>query len=122
MIPKNIKAFLLTAFLFSAVTISGCESAENESQPKDSITYSYEDADATITDIDVRHWFATCPRWQWDITVSYDGLTYTDTGWANGLMNCPSFADAAQGDIVSVEVTTEYINGVPTDRYISKIH
>lgn len=113
---KNVKAFLLTTSLITAMIFSGCEATD------DTVTYSYQDADAVIEDIDMRYWFATCPRWQWDITVSYDGLTYTDTGWANGLMNCPPFADAAQGDIVCVEITTKYENGVQADRYISKIY
>ncbi len=113
---KNVKAFLLTTSLTIAMIFSGCEATD------DSVTYSYQDADAVIEDIDMRYWFATCPRWQWDITVSYDGLTYTDTGWANGVMSRPSFSDSKQGDTVSVEITTKYENGVQADRYISKIY
>lgn len=113
---KNVKAFLLAASLITVMIFSGCEATD------DSVTYSYQDADAVIEDIDMRYWFATCPRWQWDITVSYDGLTYTDTGWANGIMNCPSFFNSKQGDTVRVEITTKYENGVQADRYISKIY
>lgn len=113
---KNVKAFLLAASLITVMIFSGCEATD------DSVTYSYQDADAVIEDIDMRYWFAACPRWQWDITVSYDGLTYTDTGWANGVMSRPSFSDSKQGDTVSVEITTKYENGVQTDRYISKIY
>ncbi len=113
---KNVKAFLLATSLIAVMIFSGCEATD------DTVTYSYQDADAVIEDIDMRYWFATCPRWQWDITVSYDGLTYTDTGWANGIMNRPSFSDSKQGDTVSVEITTKYENGVQSDRYISRIY
>lgn len=113
---KNVKAFLLAASLITVMIFSGCEATD------DSVTYSYQDADAVIEDIDMRYWFATCPRWQWDITVSYDGLTYTDTGWANGIMSRPSFFNSKQGDTVRVEITTKYENGAQADRYISKIY
>lgn len=79
---KNVKAFLLAASLITVMTFSGCETTNDSVHTHDTVTYSYQDADAVIEDIDMRYWFATCPRWQWDITVSYDGLTYTDTGWA----------------------------------------
>lgn len=113
---KNVKAFLLATSLIAVMIFSGCEATD------DSVTYSYQDADAVIEDIDMRYWFATCPRWQWEITVSCDGLTYTDTGWANGIMSRPSFFNSKQGDTVSVEITPKYENGVQADRYISKIY
>lgn len=119
---KNVKAFLLATSLIAVMIFSGCEATGDSVHPHDTVTYSYQDADAVIEDIDMRYWFATCPRWQWEITVSCDGLTYTDTGWANGIMSRPSFFNSKQGDTVRVEITTKYENGVQADRYISKIY
>ena len=77
--------------------------------------------DATITYIDMRKWFAYVPRWQWEIKVEYDGLTYEEDDYASGMMNGPSFADSQKGDSVTVEVTEKYVNGKLVDRYISGI-
>lgn len=71
--------------------------------------------------IDMRKWFATCPRWQWEISVEYDGLTYEDDGFASGAMNRPSFADSQEGDSVRVQLTNKYVNGELADRFISEI-
>lgn len=77
--------------------------------------------DATITYIDMRKWFATCPRWQWGILVEYDGLTYEEDSFASGAMNRPSFSDSREGDSVRVRLTNKYVNGELADRYISEI-
>lgn len=80
----------------------------------------YERVDAVITDID-RHRFATCPRWQWNITVSYEDLTYTDSGWTNDAFYKLPFADANKGDKVRVEIKTTYIDGKETEKCINRI-
>ena len=69
----------------------------------------------------MRKWFAYVPRWQWEISVEYDGLTYEEDDYASGMMNEPSFADSQKGDFVTVEVTEKYVNGKLVDRYISGI-
>lgn len=95
--------------------------SDKNREPQEEITYTYEDVDATITYIDMRKWFAICPRWQWEISVEYDGLTYEDDSFASGAMNRPSFADSQEGDSVRVRLTNKYVNGELTDRYISEI-
>ena len=106
--------------MLMCICLAGCADS-NSTEPKDEVTYSYENADGVITYIDVRHWFAYVPRWQWEIKVEYNGLTYEEDDYASGMMNGPSFADSQKGDSVTVEVTEKYVNGKLVDRYISGI-
>ena len=94
--------------------------AENKERDKERAK-KWNHVDATITYIDMRKWFATCPRWQWEISIEYDGLTYEDDSFASGAMNRPSFADSQEGDSVRVRLTNKYVNGELTDRFISEI-
>lgn len=110
----------------SITLFSGCSNNENDTPTQllqsNKITYSYKDVDATITSIDMRYWYATCPRWQWDISVEYNGIIFSDSGWANGVFNKPSFADCKVGDRVNVEIVTECINEKVSKSYIDKIN
>ena len=101
----------------------GCSKdvSDKNRDPQEEITYTHEDVDATITYIDMQKWFAICPRWQWEISVEYDGLTYEEDDSTSGAMNRPSFADSQDGDSVRVRLTNKYVNGELTDRYISEI-
>lgn len=113
----------ILCLILICIFLVGCSNdiSDKSSEPQEEITYTYEDVDATITYIDMRKWFATCPRWQWEISVEYDGLTYEEGDYASGMMNGPSFADSQKGDYVTVEVTEKYVNGKLVDRYISEI-
>lgn len=113
----------ILCLILICIFLVGCsnDGSDKSSEPQEEITYTHEDVDATITYIDMRKWFATCHRWQWEISVEYDGLTYENDGYASGMMNEPSFADSQKGDSVTVEVTEKYVNGKLVDRYISGI-
>lgn len=102
------------------ICLTGCADS-NSAETRDEIRYSYENADAVITYIDMRKWFAYVPRWQWEISVEYDGLTYEEDNFASGAMNRPSFADSQEGDSLRVRLTNKYVNGELADRYISEI-
>lgn len=113
----------ILCLILICVFLSGCSDdvSDKSSEPQEEITYTCEDVDATITYIDMRKWFAICPRWQWEISVEYDGLTYEEDGSASGAMNGPSFADSQEGDSVRVRLTNKYVNGELADRFISEI-
>ena len=113
----------ILCLILICIFLVGCsdEVSYANRDPQEEITYTYEDVDATITYIDMRKWFATCPRWQWEISVEYDGLTYEEDNFASGAMNRPSFADSQEGDLVRVRLTNKYVNGELADRFISEI-
>lgn len=113
----------ILCLILICIFLGGCSNdvSDKSSEPQEEITYTYEDVDATITYIDMRKWFATCPRWQWEISIEYDGLTYEDDGFASEAMNRPSFADSQEGDSVRVQLTNKYVNGELADRFISEI-
>lgn len=87
-------------------------------------TYEYENVEAAITDIDMRHWFAGTHRYEWHIEVYYEpyDLRYTEDSWSTGAFNAPSFLYKRKGDEISVEVCNKYIRKELTDRYISEIN
>lgn len=113
----------ILCLILICIFLVGCSNdiSDKSSEPQEEITYTYEDVDATITYIDMRKWFAICPRWQWGISVEYDGLTYEEDSFASGAMNEPSFADSQVGDSVRVRLTNKYVNGELADRFISEI-
>lgn len=113
----------ILCLILICIFLVGCSKdvSDKNREPQDEITYTYEDVDATITYIDMRKWFATCHRWQWEISVEYDGLTYEEDNFASGAMNRPSFADSQEGDSLRVRLTNKYVNGELADRYISEI-
>lgn len=113
----------ILCLILICIFLVGCfrDISDNNREPQEEITYTYEDVDATITCIDMRKWFAICPRWQWEISVEYDGLTYEEDGYASGAMNRPSFSDSQEGDPVRVEIENKYTNGKLVDRCIRRI-
>lgn len=113
----------ILCLILICISLVGCSKdvSDKNCGPQEEITYTHEDVDATITYIDMRKWFATCPRWQWEISVEYDGLTYEEDSFASGAMNVPSFADSQEGDSVRVRLTNKYVNGEFADRFISEI-
>lgn len=113
----------IICLILICIFLSGCsnEVSDDNREPQEEITYTYEDVDATITYIDMQKWFAICPRWEWEIEVEYDGMTYEEDDYASGGMNGPSFADSREGDSIRVEITNKYVNGELVDRYISEI-
>ena len=104
---KKISIVLICIFF-----LIGCKQYDSNKQVPD-VQYIHENVDATITKLDVRHWFATCHRWHWVISVKYDDMTYTDEQKANGVFNRPSFIDYGleEGDKISVEIKSKYVNG-----------
>lgn len=119
----EVKVKKILCLILVCIFLVGCSNdiSDKSSEPQEEIAYTYEDVDATITYIDMRKWFAICPRWQWEISIEYDGLTYEEDSFASGAMNRPSFADSQEGDPVRVEITNKYVNGELADRYISGI-
>ncbi len=116
---KKVKYYCAILMVFAVLV--GCESNSESTKNKDTISYSYEEVDGVITDIDIKHWFATCPRWQWEISVEYEGMMFDDCGYSNGMLNEPSFSNSKPGDSIKLEICTKYINGNISDRYISEI-
>lgn len=113
----------ILCLILICIFLVGCSNdiSDKSSEPQEEITYTYEDVDATITYIDMQKWFVICPRWQWEISVEYDGLTYEEDSFANGAMNRPSFADNREGDSIRVEIENKYTNGKLVDRRIRRI-
>lgn len=113
----------VVCLILFCIFLVGCSKdiSDNNREPREEITYTYEDVDATITYIDMRKWFVICPRWQWEISVEYDGLTYDEDSFASGAMNRPSFSDSREGDSVRVEVENKYANGKLVSRRIRRI-
>lgn len=116
---------LLLIFLTISL-LSGCTNADAQyktsSEPRPVYSYQYEDVEATITKIDVRSWFAQCPRWSWSISVEYNGITYNDYGYAQGAFNRPQLIDKHIGDTITVELKTTYIDGLKEETCINKIY
>ena len=115
---KKISIILICIFF-----LIGCKQCDSN-KPVPDVQYIHENVDATITKLDVRHWFATCPRWHWVISVKYDDMTYIDEQQANGAFNRPSFIDYGleEGDKISVEIKSKYVNGKLENKYISQIN
>lgn len=113
-----MKKILCLTLIF--IFLAGCSKdvSDKNREPQEEIRYTYEYMDATITYIDMRKWFAICPRWQWKISVEYDGLTYDEDSFASGAMNRPSFSDSQKGDSIRVQLANKYVNGELIDRYI----
>ena len=106
--------------------LSGCTNADAQyktsSEQKPAYSYEYEDVEATITKIDVRSWFAQCPRWSWNISVEYDDMLYDDNGYAQGAFNRPKFTDKHVGDTTTARLKITYIDGVEEETCIDKIY
>lgn len=51
-------------------------------------------------------------------------MTYTDEQQANGVFNRPSFIDYGleEGDKISVEIESKYVNGKLENKYINQIN
>lgn len=113
----------VVCLILFCIFLVGCSKdiSDNNRELREEITYTYEDVDATITYIDMRKWFAVCPRWKWEISVEYDGLTYKEDSYAGGAMSRPSFSDSREGDSVRVEVENKYVNGKLVSRRIRRI-
>ena len=95
---KKILCLILICFF-----LVGCSNdvLDKSSEPQEEITYTHEDVDATITYIDMRKWFAYVPRWQWEIKVEYDGLTYEEDDYACLLYTSPSPRDVEESRMPS---------------------
>ena len=124
------KLMILTVIFI--LLLSGCsmteeEQAEYERQRQEKIAnqprYEYEDAEAEIIELDMRHWFATTHRYEWSISIYYEpyNLTFEDNGWSNGAFNAPSFYGKQVGDMVTVEICNTYVKDELVERKIVRI-
>lgn len=128
-----MKKFLVLATIF-ILLLSGCsnmteeEKAEYERQRQEEIAnqprYEYEDVEAEIIELDMRHWFATTHRYEWSISVYYEpyNLTFEDNGWSTGAFNAPSFYGKQVGDMVTVEICNTYIKDELVESEIRRIY
>ncbi len=110
---------LITLLLCSCGNMTNGEFREQKNQP----TYSYEQAEAIITEIDMRNWFATTHIYEWSIKVYYElyDLSFEENGWSIGAFNAPIFINKSEGDTVTVEIRNKYISGELTERKIMRI-
>lgn len=54
----------ILCLILICIFLVGCSNdvSDKSSEPQEEITYTHEDVDATITYMDMRKWFAICPR------------------------------------------------------------
>lgn len=119
---KLYMIFLIASLLFlcSCGNMSEKECREHKNKQP---TYSYEEVEAIIKEIDMRHWFATTHRYEWNIKLYYEpyDLSFEENGWSTGAFNAPSFINKSEGDTVTVEIKNKYISGELTERKITRI-
>lgn len=120
---KRLSIILILSIII--VSLTGCHKTNNTTtDTKYKTTHSYETVEATITDLELQHWFAGTHRYKWNIAVYYKpyDLSYTETSWSTGAFNAPSFIFKTKGDTISIEICNEYTNGKLTNQNITKIH
>lgn len=112
--------------LLTISLLSSCRNMTDEEyqeRKNNQHTYSYEQVEAIIAEIDMRHWFATTHRYEWNIKVYYEpyDLSFEENCWSTGAFNAPIFINKTEGDTVTVEIRNEYIGGELTERKITRI-
>lgn len=123
---KKIIAFML--IVVCIFSLSGCKCFEWSDEEKQAYTeylktqpqYRYDRSNATITNINVHHWYAGIHRYEYEITVECDGMSYSYSGCVSGMW-VPSFIGKGVGDTVDVEFELTYINGKLVNKCISRI-
>ena len=60
-----------------------------------------------------------CSDGDWFITVEYDGMNFVDSGCIKD--GIPEFAKMNIGDVVTIEIENEYIDGRLSKRHIERI-
>ena len=85
--------------------------------------YSFQDYNAEIVSIDMRHWYASTHNYQWTIEVFCEelNLSYSESGRSSGVINAPSFLNKRKGDNVIAEVRTTMKDNVIVGREITRI-
>lgn len=117
---------ILISVLTVIILLTGCGNLTDEeyqAMQEGQLTYDYEEVEATITKIDVRHWFAGTHRYEWNLEVYYEpyALEFSENSWSSGAFSCPSFFNKSEGDTISAEICNKYINGKLTERRIVKM-
>ena len=111
---KITKKILVTMLGVPLLFIFGC-SAEVST-----ISYSYEEAEAVITSVDVEEFDdGDCTDGDWFISVEYNGTKFVDSGCISD--GVPSYAKLNVGDVVNIQLKNEYIDGKLSERRIEKI-
>lgn len=84
------------------------------------ITYSSEEAEAVIKEVYVEDFKdGDCSDGDWFITVEYDGMNFVDSGCIKD--GIPEFTKMNIGDVVTIEIENEYIDGRLSKRHIERI-
>ena len=119
---NKFNKLLISILLITVLCSSGCtdivefeEYEDTESSLNNNsnqYNYTYEIVDAKITNIDCRHWFAICHRYNWDIEVYCEKykISYSEDGEDSGAFaDIPFYFDKSEGDIVKLKVRKQYL-------------
>ena len=119
---NKFNKLLISILLITVICSSGCtdivefeEYEDTESSLNNNsnqYNYTYEIVDAKITNIDCRHWFAICHRYNWDIEVYCEKykISYSEDGEDSGAFaDIPFYFDKSEGDIVKLKVRKQYL-------------
>lgn len=120
---RNRICIVLLIFTLLISSCGNMTDEEYQERKNNQPAYSYEQEEAVITEINMRHWFATTHRYEWNIKVYcevYD-LSFEENGWSTGAFNAPSFINKSEGDTVTVEIKNKYISEELTERKITRI-
>ena len=108
------KITFVTMFFASMMFIYGCSTKVS------TISYSYEEAEAVITSVDIEKYEdGDCADGDWFITVEYNGSKFVDSGCISD--GVPNYAKLNIGDVVNIQLRNEYIDGKLSERRIEKI-
>ena len=112
--------------LLILLSLSGCSSFREMTEEEklayaewkaNQPVYTSETIDATITNIDTTHWFASTHHYKWKVDVyceQYD-LPYSESGYSSGAFGQPSFFDSKIGDIVQVNIQKTFVKNELTN-------
>ena len=119
---NKFNKLLISILLITIICSSGCtnivefeeyEDAESSlNNNSNQYSYTYEIVDAKITNIDCRHWFAICHRYNWDIEVYCEKykISYSEDGEDSGAFaDIPFYFDKSEGDIVKLKIRKQYM-------------
>ena len=119
---NKFNKLLISILLITIICSSGCTNTVEFEEYEDTesslnnnsnqYNYTYEIVDAKITNIDCRHWFAICHRYNWDIEVYCEKykISYSEDGEDSGAFaDIPFYFDKSEGDIVKLKVRKQYL-------------
>ena len=119
---NKFNKLLISILLITIICSSGCTNTVEFEEYEDTesslnnnsnqYNYTYEIVDAKITNIDCRHWFAICHRYNWDIEVYCEKykISYSEDGEDSGAFaDIPFYFDKSEGDIVKLKIRKQYM-------------